>query len=50
MVSFPTIEVPGGGRSGQHPERAFNRVEHHDLLVQAYEPLIKAAARRGSPT
>lgn len=46
MVSFPTIETPDGVKLGGIP-RAFNRVEHHDLLIQAYEPLMKASAEAG---
>jgi len=46
MVSFPTIEGPGGVKIGPIP-KGFNRVEHHDLLVQAYEPLLKTAADAG---
>lgn len=46
MVSFPTIEGPGGGKIGPIP-KGFNRVEHHDLLVQAYEPLLKESAEAG---
>ena len=46
MVSFPTIEGPDGVKIGPIP-KGFNRTEHHDLLVQAYEPLLKAAADAG---
>lgn len=46
MVSFPTIEGPGGVKIGPIP-KGFNRVEHHDLLVQAYEPLLKTSAEAG---
>ncbi|MBL9176839.1 MAG: TIM barrel protein [Verrucomicrobiaceae bacterium] len=46
MVSFPTIEGPGGVKIGPIP-KGFNRVEHHDLLVQAYEPLLKESAGVG---
>jgi hydroxypyruvate isomerase len=46
MVSYPTIEGPGGVKIGPIP-KGFNRTEHHDLLVQAYEPLLKAAADAG---
>ena len=45
MVSFPTIKGPTGDLGGI--TRAFNRKEHHDLLVQAYEPHIAAAADAG---
>jgi hydroxypyruvate isomerase len=46
MVSFPTIEGPEGKKIGSIPH-GFNRVDHHDLLVQAYEPLLKTAAEAG---
>ena len=46
MVSFPTIESGDGVKLGGIP-KAFNRVEHHDLLLQAYEPLLKASAEAG---
>jgi hydroxypyruvate isomerase len=41
MVSNPTVDGLGG------IEKAFNRVEHHDKLVQAYEGRIKATADAG---
>jgi len=41
MVSSPTIDGLGG------INKAFNRVEHHDKLVQAYEGHIKATAEAG---
>jgi hydroxypyruvate isomerase len=41
MVSSPTIDGLGG------INKAFNRVEHHDKLVQAYEGHIKATADAG---
>jgi hydroxypyruvate isomerase len=41
MVSNPTIDRLGG------IERAFNRIEHHDKLVQAYEQRIKEVADAG---
>ena len=41
MVSNPTIDGLGG------INKAFNRVEHHDKLVQAYEGQIKATADAG---
>jgi hydroxypyruvate isomerase len=41
MVSNPTIEGLGG------IERAWNRVEHHDKLVQAYEKQIAAVSEAG---
>ena len=46
MVSFPTIAGPGGEKVGSIPH-GFNRPEYHDLLVQAYEPLLKASADAG---
>ena len=46
MVSFPTIEGPGGVKIGPIP-KGWNRIEHHDLLVQAYEPLLKESAEAG---
>jgi len=49
MVTAPSIEAQIGGetiRVGGIP-KAFNRVEHHDALVEAYEPLIKASADAG---
>ena len=41
MVSNPTVDGLGG------ITKAFNRVEHHDKLVQAYEGHIKATADAG---
>src|SRR5687768_12774126 len=41
MVSNPVIDGLGG------IERAWNRVEHHDKLVQAYEKQIAAVADAG---
>jgi hydroxypyruvate isomerase len=46
MVSFPTIKGPDDQKIGSIPH-GFNRIEYHDLLVQAYEPLIKASAGAG---
>ncbi|HRK16685.1 MAG TPA: TIM barrel protein, partial [Prosthecobacter sp.] len=46
MVSFPTAQGPDGKKIGSIPH-GFNRVEHHDLLVQAYEPLMKTSAEAG---
>ncbi|MGV3531810.1 MAG: hydroxypyruvate isomerase family protein [Chthoniobacteraceae bacterium] len=46
MVSNPTAKGPDGKNLGTI-ERAFNRKEHHDLLVQAYEPAIDAVAEAG---
>ena len=41
MVNYPSIDGLGG------ITKAFNRVEHHDKLVQAYEQRIKEAADNG---
>src|SRR5215204_609332 len=41
MVSNPTIDGLGG------IERAWNRVEHHDKLVEAYERQIQSVAEGG---
>lgn len=41
MVSNPSVDGLGG------IERAFNRVEHHDKLVTAYEQRIKETAEAG---
>jgi hydroxypyruvate isomerase len=41
MVSSPTVDGLGG------ITKAFNRVEHHDKLVQGYEGHIKATADAG---
>src|SRR5688572_28668493 len=41
MVSNPTVDKLGG------IERAWNRVEHHDKLVTAYEARIKEVADAG---
>jgi hydroxypyruvate isomerase len=41
MVSSPTIDGLGG------IERAWNRLEHHDKLVQAYERQIQSVADAG---
>ena len=46
MVSFPTALSPDGKKIGSIPH-GFNRLEHHDLLEQAYEPLLKASAEAG---
>ena len=46
MVSNPTVKGPDGKALGGI-ERAWNRKEHHDLLVQAYEPQINAVADAG---
>jgi hydroxypyruvate isomerase len=46
MVGNPTIKGPDGKDIGHIP-KAFNRVEHHDLLAQAYAPQIDAVAEAG---
>ncbi len=45
MVANPTIKSPAGELGGI--TKAFNRLEHHDLLVEAYEPQIAAVADAG---
>jgi len=47
MISFPTASTAAGVKVGGITH-AFNRVEHHDTLVAAYEPLIKASAEVGA--
>lgn len=47
LVSNPTATTPAGVKVGGI-ERAFNRLEHHDTLVAAYEPHLKAAADAGA--
>jgi len=47
MVSFPGATTPSGVKVGGI-ERAFNRVEHHDTLVAAYETHLKASAEVGA--
>jgi hydroxypyruvate isomerase len=47
MVSFPTGLTAGGVTVGTI-EKAFNRLEHHDALVAAYEPHLTAAAAAGA--
>ncbi|MEX2579158.1 MAG: TIM barrel protein [Verrucomicrobiales bacterium] len=49
MVSFPSAEYDIGGEKkkiGTIPN-AFNRLEHHDALVELYEPHLKASAEAG---
>jgi hydroxypyruvate isomerase len=46
MVSFPTIQGPDGVKIGPIP-KGWNRLEHHDLLIQAYEPLLETSAAAG---
>lgn len=47
MVSFPGGTTDKGVKVGGI-ERSFNRVEHHDALVAAYEPHLKASAEVGA--
>lgn len=47
MVSFPTGTTPDGTVVGRI-EKAFNRLEHHDTLVEIYEPHLIAAANAGA--
>ncbi|RBP35377.1 hydroxypyruvate isomerase [Roseimicrobium gellanilyticum] len=47
MISFPTIEGPGGEKVGSIPH-GFNNPAYHDLLVKAYEPHLKASADFGA--
>jgi sugar phosphate isomerase/epimerase len=47
MISFPTASTAAGVKVGGITH-AFNRIEHHDTLVAAYEPLIKASAEVGA--
>lgn len=46
MVSFPTAMSADNKKIGSIPH-GFNRLEHHDLLVQSYEPLMKTSAEAG---
>jgi len=47
MVSYPSIKTPDGIVVGKI-ENAFNNPAYHDLLVQIYEPHIKASAEFGA--
>ncbi|NNE91863.1 MAG: TIM barrel protein [Verrucomicrobiales bacterium] len=49
MVSFPTgeMEIDGKKKKIGGIPNAFNRKEHHDLLVEIYEPHLKASAEAG---
>jgi hydroxypyruvate isomerase len=47
MVSFPTGTTATGTKVGGITH-AFNRLEHHDALVAAYEPHLKASAEAGA--
>ena len=46
MVSFPQGKTAKGVKVGGIT-KAFNRLEHHDALVEIYEPHIKASAKAG---
>jgi len=46
MVGNPEVDGPDGNKIGGI-SRAWNRVEHHEKLVEAYEAQIDAAAKRG---
>jgi hydroxypyruvate isomerase len=46
MTSNPSAKGPDGKELG-HIQRAFNRKEHHDALVPAYEAHIDAVAEAG---
>ena len=46
MLSGPSVDGPGGKKLGGI-ENGWNRVEHHDALVEGYEAQIKAAAAVG---
>jgi hydroxypyruvate isomerase len=47
MVANPAGTTPDGTKVGRI-EKAFNRPEHHDTLVEIYEPHLKAAAAVGA--
>lgn len=47
MISYPSIAGPKGEKVGSIPF-GFNNPAFHDLLVQAYEPHIKASADFGA--
>ena len=46
-LTCPVTAAPEHGSGIGCIERAFNRVEHHDTLVEIYEALIPAAAEAG---
>lgn len=48
MVSNPTATLADGTKIGGITH-GFNRLEHHDKLIEAYEPYLKAAAEFGAP-
>ena len=47
MVSFPLGKTSTGIEVGGI-ERAFNKLEHHDALVEIYQPHLRAAAAAGA--
>jgi hydroxypyruvate isomerase len=47
MVSFPTGTLKDGKTRVGGISRAFNRLEHHDTLVEVYEQRIKETANAG---
>ena len=47
MVSFPTGTLKDGKTKVGGISRAFNRLEHHDTLVEVYEKRIKETANAG---
>jgi hydroxypyruvate isomerase len=47
MISFPTGKTPDGVEVGRI-EKSFNRLEHHDTLVEIYQPHLRAAAAAGA--
>ena len=47
MIAAPSGTTAAGVKVGGI-ERAFNRVEHHDALIAAYDPLLKASADVGA--
>ena len=47
MISFPVGKTPDGIEVGRI-EKAFNRLEHHDTLVEIYEPHLRASAAAGA--
>src|SRR5687768_11398071 len=47
MISYPSIAGPNGEKVGSIPF-SFNNPAFHDLLLQAYEPHIKASADFGA--
>ena len=47
MISFPLGRTPNGIEVGGI-EKAFNRLDHHDTLVEIYQPHLRAAAAAGA--